>query len=100
MTAQADDARESAPAQGADNVRIIRKAFPDPQQGQKTEGWFAVFPKNHATCDRKVLRGWFLRALLKHAAVKVGSGVTFDSIREKEKAYYSAGRPGRPTEIV
>ena len=77
-----------------------RKALTNPQPGQKAERWFAVFPSDHATCDRKVLRGWFLRALLKNAAVRVGSGVNFDTIKEWEKAYYKAGRPGSPTEIV
>jgi hypothetical protein len=96
VVSEVDASRTSGFFAGADNVEIVWRQ----RQNANEKRWFAVFPSDYAKKEDKVLRGWFLRSLLKSAAVQVGSGVTFEKIREVEKSYYETrGVRGSPTEI-
>jgi hypothetical protein len=98
MVAGVDATRTKVPTSGADNVKIVRENH-QVQGNQTQEFWTAKFPSDHASCTREELRGWFLRSLLKNAAMRVGSGVTFDSIKTIEAKYYQVRGSVSPTKM-
>jgi hypothetical protein len=98
VTPEADPERTAWVTFG-DQVQITRRTgLPPTGPKQKTEGWVAMFPENHGKFQPEDVRGWFLKALLKNAVVRVGSGLTFEGIKALEAEYFKT-RPGQPTTI-